>query len=110
MHQTHTPLFASSCIGATIAHVHVFATHITYQQKLGRDITVAADAIASVEQQVYEHGYVILRTISRRRIICMVARTCVDRLYKAIRDIQRTEAMAAPTPVRQFSAIAPDTA
>ena len=89
MHQTPTPLFATPCIGATIAHVHVFPTHITYQQKFGRHITVAADMIASVEKRGDEYGFVILSTTTRRRIICTVATNCVDRLYKAIRDIQQ---------------------
>src|SRR5262245_17452737 len=89
MHSSDTPLFATPCIGATIAHVHVFATHIRYQQQFGRDITVRSDMVASVEKQVYEYGFVILSTTSRRRLICMVARNCVDRLYKAMRDIQR---------------------
>ena len=87
MHPTHTPLFATTCLGATIAHVQVFPTHITYQQRLGRDITVAADMIASVEKHVYEHGFVILSTTTRRRIICMVPRKHVDALYQAIRDV-----------------------
>ena len=86
MHSTDTPLFSTPCIGAIIAHVHVFATHITYKQKLGRDITVAADMIASVEKRVYEYAYVILRTTSRRRIICMVQRKQADALCAAIRN------------------------
>jgi hypothetical protein len=89
MRHTNTPLFATRCLGATISHVRVFPTHITYQQKLGRDITVAADIVASVEKHVCEYGYVILTTTRRRRIICMVARNCVDALYKAIRDVQQ---------------------
>jgi hypothetical protein len=84
MHQTHPPLLATPCLGAAIARVHVFATHITYQQKWGQDITVAAHMIASVEKRVYEYGFVILATASRRRIICMVNRNRVDRLYKAL--------------------------
>jgi hypothetical protein len=40
--------------------------------------------IASVEKRVYEYGFVILATASRRRIICMVNRNRVDRLYKAL--------------------------
>jgi hypothetical protein len=84
MPETHTLLFRTPCFGATIAHVHVFPTHITYQQKWGQDITVAAHMIASVEKRVYEYGFVILATASRRRIICMVNRNRVDRLYKAL--------------------------
>ena len=86
MHETVTPLYATPCLGATIAHVQVFPTHVTYQQRLWRDITVAADMIASVEKRVYEYGFVILQTSSRRRIICMVHRNRVDALYGAIRD------------------------
>jgi hypothetical protein len=77
-------MFATPCLGATIARVHVFATHILYKQKFGRDITVAADMIASVEKNIYEFGFLILTTTSRRRIICMVAKNRIDRLYKAI--------------------------
>jgi hypothetical protein len=84
MPSTTTPLFATPCLGATIAHVEVFATHIRYEQKLWRDITVAVDMIASVERHAYQHGYVILSTTSRRRIICMVDRKRVERLYNAI--------------------------
>ena len=42
--------------------------------------------IASVEKRVYEHGYVILWTTSRRRIICMVHRKHADALCAAIND------------------------
>jgi hypothetical protein len=84
MLETDSPLFTTPCIGATIAQVDVFPTHITYQQKLGRDITVTADMIASIERYAYQYGYVILKTISRRRIICMVHRKRVNALYKAI--------------------------
>ena len=87
MHQTDTPLFATPCIDATIAHVQVFLTHITYQQKLRRDITVASDMIASVEKRGYEYGFVIVRTTSRRRIICMVQRKYANALYAAIRSL-----------------------
>jgi hypothetical protein len=86
MHQTHPPLLATTCLGAAIARVHVFATHITYEQKFGRDITVAGHMIALVEKWIYEYGFVILTTTSRRRIICMVAKNRVDRLYKAIQQ------------------------
>jgi hypothetical protein len=86
MHPTHTPLFATTCLGATISHVQVFPMHITYQQRFGRDISVASDMIASVENRVYEYGYVILSTTSRRRIICMVQRKHADALCGAIRD------------------------
>ena len=86
IHTIDTPLYATPCLGATISHVRVFPTHITYQQRLAGDITVAADMIASVEQRMYEHGFVILSTTSRRRIICMVRRKRVDALYGAIRD------------------------
>jgi hypothetical protein len=97
MHSTDTPLFETPCIGATIAHVEVFATHIRYEQKLWRDITVAVDMIASVERHAYQHGYVILSTTSRRRIICMVDRKRVERLYTAIRDAQQREQGIATT-------------
>ena len=82
MHETVTPLpYATPCLGATIAHVQVFPTHVTYQQRLWRDITVAADMIASVEKRGYEYGFVILQTSSRWRIICMVHKNRVDALY-----------------------------
>jgi hypothetical protein len=84
MRSPDTPLFATSCLGATIAHVHVFATHILYEQKFGRDITVAADMIASVEKSIYEHGFLILWTTSRRRIISTLHRKHTDRLCRAI--------------------------
>src|SRR5688500_17515613 len=45
MHSTHTPLFTARCLGATISHVQVFPTHITYQQNFGRDITMASHMI-----------------------------------------------------------------
>lgn len=86
MHETDTPLYATPCLGATISHVQVFPTHITYQQRLGGDISVAADMIASVEEHVYTDGFVILRTTDRRRIICMVHRKHADALCAAIRD------------------------
>jgi hypothetical protein len=89
MHQTDTPLFAIPCFGATIAHVHVFPTYIRYQQKWGKDITVAANAIASVEKRVHAYGYLILTTTSRRRIICMLSRNRAHALYKAIRRAQQ---------------------
>jgi hypothetical protein len=89
MPETHTLLFRTPCFGATIAHVQVFPTHITYQQKFGRDITVQSHTIASVEKRVYEYGFVILATASRRRIICMVNRNRVDALYRAICIAQR---------------------
>jgi hypothetical protein len=85
MRPTHIPLFATDCLGATISRVEVFPTHVTYEQRLWRDLTVASHMIASVEQQVYEHAYVILRTTSRRRIICMVRRKQADALCAAIR-------------------------
>jgi RNase P protein component len=84
MPETHTSLFATPCLGATIAHVHVFATHIRYEQKFGRDISVAGHMIASVEKRVYAYGFIILTTTSRRRIICAVERKRVERLYRAI--------------------------
>ena len=96
MHHINTPLFATTCIGLTISHVHVFPTHITYEQKLGVDITVASAMIASVEKRVYEHGFVILRTTSRRRVICMVQRKHADALYGAIRDVQPPSARSEP--------------
>jgi hypothetical protein len=102
MHSTDTPLFATPCLGATIAHVRVFPTHIRYEQKFGRDIAVAADMIASVESQVHEHGFVILSTTSRRRIICMVGKNRADALYNAIHDAQRT-ARTMSSPVLQQS-------
>ena len=86
MPETHNPLFTTPCIGATIAHVHVFPTHITYQQKFGREISVPSDTIASVEKHVYEHAFVILSTTSRRRIICMVHKKRADALCAAIRN------------------------
>ena len=86
MRPTNTPLYATPCLGATISHVHVFPTHITYQQNFGRDISVASNMIASVEKRVYEYGFVILSTTSRRRIICMVQRKHADALCAAIRD------------------------
>ena len=85
MRPTNTPLFTTRCLGATIAHVQVFPTHITYQQNFGRDISVPADMIASVEKHVYEYGFVILSTTSRRRIICMMQRKNADALCAAIR-------------------------
>jgi len=87
MPETHTPLFRADCIGATIAHVDVFPTHITYGQKLGRDITVTADMIASVEKREHEFGYIILSTKSRRRIICTVSKDRAGALYTAIRSM-----------------------
>jgi hypothetical protein len=90
MHSIDTPLFATPCIGATIAHVHVFPTHIRYEQKFGRDISVAVDTIALVQKRVYEYGFVILSTTSRRRIICMVDRKRVERVYNAIREAQQS--------------------
>ena len=89
MRPTTPPLFRTACIGATISHVYVFPTHITYQQKFGRDITIAADMIVSVEKRVYEFGFVILKTTSRRWIICTVERKRVERLYKAICTAQQ---------------------
>ena len=85
MSPTKRPLFATRCLGATISHVQVFPTHITYRQRFGDDITVAADMIASVEKHVYEYGFVILSITSRRRIICMVQRKRADALCAAIR-------------------------
>ena len=72
MRLTNTSLFATTCLGATISHVQVFPTYVTYQQKFGPDIAVSSAMIASVEERVYEYGFVILKTTSRRRIICMV--------------------------------------
>ena len=89
MPSTDTPLFATPCIGATIAHVHVFPTHIRYEQKSGVDISVEVPMIASVERHAYQYGYLILSTTSRRRIICMVERKRVNALYTAIRRLQR---------------------
>ena len=88
MHSINAPLFATPCIGATIADVHVFATHLRYEQKWGSDIFVPLNMIASVERHAYQFGYVILKTTSRCRIICMVERKYVERLYNAIRDAQ----------------------
>ena len=88
MHSTDTPLFATPCIGATIAHVHVFPTHIRYEQKFGMDISVEVPMIASVERHTYRDGFVVLSTTSRRRIICMVERKRVNALYTAIRKAQ----------------------
>ena len=97
MPSTATPLFATPCLGATIAHVEVFATHIRYEQKLWRDITVPVDMIASVERNTYQQGFVILTTTSRRRIICMVHRKHVERLYTAIRNAQQSREGIATT-------------
>jgi hypothetical protein len=85
MHPAHTPLYATACIGPTISRVKVFPTHITYQQSLGPDISVPSHTIASVEERVYEHGFVILRTTSRRRIICTVHPKRAAALCAAIR-------------------------
>ena len=85
MHPTKTPLFAIDCLGATISHVQVFPTHVTYEQKLWREITVAAEMIASVETHAHEHGFVVLKTTSRQRIICMVRRKQAEALCVAIR-------------------------
>jgi hypothetical protein len=89
MLETDTSLFATPCLGATIAHVHVFLTHIRYEQKFGVDIFVEVPMIASVERHAYRNGYVILWTTSRRRIICMVEKKRVERLYKAICNAQQ---------------------
>src|SRR5215510_13549942 len=97
MPSTDTPLFATPCLGTIISHVEVFATHIRYEQKLWTDIIVAVDMIASVERHAFQHGYVILTTTSRRRIICMVHSKHVDRLYTAIRNAQRRGESAATT-------------
>jgi hypothetical protein len=86
MPPTDTPLFATPCIGATISHVQVFPTHVTYEQRFAGDITVPSGMIASVEQHGHEYGFVILSTTSRRRIICMVHRKHADALCAAIRD------------------------
>ena len=91
MHPTDMPLFTTPCLGATIAQVDVFPTHITYQQKLGRDISVEVPMIASVERHTYQNGFVILSTTSRRRIICTVERKRVNALYRAICRLQRVE-------------------
>ena len=72
MPRAATPLYTTACTGAVISRVQVFPTHITYQRKIGPDISVPSDTIASVEERVYIHGFVILRTTTRRRIICMV--------------------------------------
>jgi hypothetical protein len=88
MHPTTTPLFATDCIGETIAYVHVLPTHIRYEQKHGRDISVPSHMIASVEERVYQNGFVILWTTSRRRIICMVRPKRAAVLCAAIRDAQ----------------------
>ena len=90
MSRATTPLFATACLGATISHVHVFSTHITYQQTLGPDIWVPSDMIASVEERVYENEFVILRTTGRRRIICMVQPNRAAALCAAIRDAHTT--------------------
>jgi hypothetical protein len=89
MHPTDTPIFAIPCIGAVIAQVQVFATYIRYEQKLGRDITLTAHMIASVEMREHEHGYVILSTTTRRKIICMVQRKYAAGLDRAIRRVHR---------------------
>jgi hypothetical protein len=89
MHSTETPLYATPCLGASIEYVNVFATHIRYEQKGGRDIFVPLNMIASVERNAYQFGFVILKTTPRRRIICMVERKYVDRLYIAIRAAQQ---------------------
>jgi hypothetical protein len=91
MHSTDTPLFTIACLGPTIAQVDVFPTHIRYAQKAGMDISVEVPMIASVERHAYQYGYVILKTTSRRRIICMVERKRVNALYKAICRLQRVE-------------------
>ena len=78
MHATDTPLFTTPCIGATIAQVDVFPTHIRYAQKAGMDISVKVPMIASVERYAYQYGYLILKTTSRRRIICTVHRNRVS--------------------------------
>jgi hypothetical protein len=91
MHPADTPLFTTPCIGATIAQVDVFPTHVRYEQKAGMDISVEVPMIASVERYAYKYGYVILKTTSRRRIICMVERKRVERLYRAICRLQRVE-------------------
>jgi hypothetical protein len=97
MPSTATPLFATPCLGETIGHVEVFPTHIRYEQKLWKDIFVPLSTIASVERHAYEHGFVILSTTSRRRIICTVHRKHVERLYTAIRNAQRRGERAGTT-------------
>jgi hypothetical protein len=89
MHQTDAPLFETPCFGATISHVQVFPTHIIYQQRLGRNITVPLDMVASVEQHVHENGFVMLKTTSRQRVICMVRREDADPLCAAMLETQR---------------------
>jgi hypothetical protein len=84
MLETDSPLFTTPCIGPTIAQVDVFPTHIRYEQKAGRDISVEVPMIASIERHAYQFGYVILSTTSRRRIICTVERKRVNALYRAI--------------------------
>ena len=86
MPRATTPLFSTTCTGATISRVQVFPTHITYQQKLGPDISVPSDTIASVEERVYINGFVILRTTNRRRIICMMHPKRAAALCAAIRE------------------------
>jgi hypothetical protein len=103
MHSTDAPLFTTPCIGATIAHVHVFPTHIRYEQKFGMDISVEVPMIASVERHAYQYGYVILSTTSRRRIICMVDRKRVDALYIAICKAQRRGEGTATTRIPAYN-------
>jgi hypothetical protein len=91
MPSTDTPLCTIPCLGPTIAHVHVFPTHIRYEQKAGMDISVEVPMIASVERYAYQYGFVILKTTSRRRIICTVERKHVNALYRAICRLQRVE-------------------
>ena len=56
--------------------------------------------IAAVEKRVYDHGFVILSTTTRRRIICMVQRKQADALCAAIRThLLRVEQRHQPAPV-----------
>src|SRR5215813_409549 len=97
MPSTATPLFATQCLGAIITHAHVFATHIRYERTSSSDTYILPSMIASVDRHAFQHGYVILTTTSRRRIICIVHRKRVDPLYTAIRNAQRRGESAATT-------------
>ena len=83
-----TPLFETECFGAIITHVKVFPTHITFERQHTRYISLPSHMIASVEARVYEHGFVILWTISQRRIICIVQPTHAAALCAAIREVE----------------------
>ena len=55
MPRAATPLYTTACTGFSISRVQVFPTHITYQRKIGPDISVPSDTIASVEERVYQY-------------------------------------------------------